>query len=244
VQGWLLAPLNADPPKKAAMITLVHGGPSSAATPNYFGEEGPALYLKAGYYVFMPNPRGSFGQGQAFTAANRRDFGGGDLKDILAGIDAVEKQAPIDDARLGMAGGSYGGFMGMWTNTQTHRFKAIVVGAGVSNWISYYGTNGIDEWLIPFYGKSAYDDPAPYVKTSPITWIKNARTPTFIYVGERDIEVPPGQSVEYWHALKELGVPTSLVIYPDEGHGIRNPEHSADVKARGLAWFKQYLGGP
>jgi dipeptidyl aminopeptidase/acylaminoacyl peptidase len=242
VQGWLLAPLNADPNRKAAMITMVHGGPSSASTPNYFGPFGAAPYLEAGYYVFYPNPRGSYGQGEAFTAANRRDFGGADLKDILAGIDAVEKVAPVDDQRLGMAGGSYGGFMGMWTNTQTKRFKAIVVGAGVSNWISYYGTNGIDEWLIPFYGKSAYDDPAPYVKTSPITWIKNARTPTFIYVGERDIEVPPTQSVEYWHALKELGVPTSLVIYPDEGHGIRNPEHAKDVKARSLAWFKQYLG--
>lgn len=243
VQGWLLAPIGADSAKKAAMITMVHGGPSSASTPNYFGDGGPADYLKAGYYVFYPNPRGSYGQGEAFTQANKRDFGGGDLRDILAGIDAALKVAPIDDARLGMAGGSYGGFMGMWANTQTNRFKAIVVGAGVSNWISYYGTNGIDEWLIPFYGKSAYDEPEPYVKTSPITFIKKARTPTFIYVGERDIEVPPGQSVEYWHALKELGVPVSLVIYPDEGHGIRAPANQADVRRRGLEWFATYLGG-
>ncbi|CAN5134743.1 hypothetical protein BH11PSE2_BH11PSE2_20000 [soil metagenome] len=242
VQGWLLTPIGADPKKKAAMITIVHGGPSSASVPTFVGDNGPADYLKAGYYVFMPNPRGSFGQGQAFTVANKRAFGIGDLRDILAGIDAAEKVAPIDDRRLGMAGGSYGGFMGMWTNTQTARFKAIVVGAGVSNWISYYGTNGIDEWLIPFYGMSAYADPDPYVKTSPITFISKAKTPTFIYVGERDIEVPPTQSVEYWHALKELGVPVSLVIYPDEGHGIRKPEHVMDVKARTMAWFKTYLG--
>jgi len=121
-----------------------------------------AALLDAGYYVFMPNPRGSYGQGEAFTAANRRDFGGGDLRDILAGIDAVEKIAPVDDARLGLTGGSYGGFMSMWANTKTNRFKAIVAGAGLSNWISYYGTNGIDQWMIQFFGKSAYDDPEAY----------------------------------------------------------------------------------
>jgi len=243
VQGWLLAPVNADPATKAPMITVVHGGPSSANVPNFLPARGGLSNLiNAGYYVFLPNPRGSYGQGEAFTMANRRDFGGGDLRDILAGIDAVEKVAPVDDNRLGLTGGSYGGFMAMWANTQTNRFKAIVAGAGLSDWISYYGTNGIDQWMIPFFGKSAYDDPEPYVKASAITYIKKARTPTFIYVGERDIEVPPTQSIEYWHALKELGVPTSLVIYPDEGHGIRGTEHAADVQRRTVGWFDKYLG--
>jgi len=242
VQGWLLTPVNADPAVKAPMITVVHGGPSSANVPNFIATGGLPNLIRAGYYVFLPNPRGSYGQGEAFTMANRRDFGGGDLRDILAGIDAVEKVAPVDDNRLGLTGGSYGGFMAMWANTQTNRFKAIVAGAGLSNWISYYGTNGIDQWMIPFFGKSAYDDPEPYVKASAITYIKKARTPTFIYVGERDIEVPPTQSIEYWHALKELGVPTSLVIYPDEGHGIRGTEHAADVQRRSVAWFDKYLG--
>jgi len=243
VQGWLLAPVNADPATKAPMITVVHGGPSSANVPNFLPARGGLSNLiNAGYYVFLPNPRGSYGQGEAFTMANRRDFGGGDLRDILAGIDAVEKVAPVDDNRLGLTGGSYGGFMAMWANTQTNRFKAIVAGAGLSDWISYYGTNGIDQWMIPFFGKSAYDDPEPYVKASAITYIKKAHTPTFIYVGERDIEVPPTQSVEYWHALKELGVPTSLVIYPDEGHGIRGAEHAADVQRRTVGWFDKYLG--
>ena len=242
VQGWLLVPANADPAAKAPMITVVHGGPASANVPNFLSTGGLPSLIRAGYYVFLPNPRGSYGQGEAFTMANRRDFGGGDLRDILAGIDAVEKVAPVDDNRLGLTGGSYGGFMAMWANTQTNRFKAIAAGAGLSNWISYYGTNGIDQWMIPFFGKSAYDDPDPYVKASAITYIKKARTPTFIYVGERDIEVPPTQSIEYWHALKELGVPTSLVIYPDEGHGIRGTEHAADVQRRTVAWFDQYLG--
>ncbi|KQU59197.1 peptidase S9 [Sphingomonas sp. Leaf339] len=243
VQGWLLAPVaTAKPAAKAPMVTIVHGGPASASTPNYvMRESGPGALLAAGYWVFLPNPRGSYGQGEAFTAANRRDFGGGDLRDILAGIDAVEKVAPIDDARLGLTGGSYGGFMSMWANTQTTRFKAIVAGAGLSNWISYYGTNGIDQWMIPFFGRSMYDDPEAYARVSAITVIKQAKTPTFVYVGERDIEVPPTQSIEYWHALKELGVPTSLVIYADEGHSIRDRDHSADVRRRSVAWFDRFL---
>jgi len=243
VQGWLLAPVGADKSVgKAAMVTIVHGGPASASTPSYIAREGgPGALLAAGYWVFLPNPRGSYGQGEAFTAANRRDFGGGDLRDILAGIDAVEKVAPIDDARLGLTGGSYGGFMSMWANTQTTRFKAIVAGAGLSNWISYYGTNGIDQWMIPFFGRSMYDDPEAYARVSAITFIRQAKTPTFIYVGERDIEVPPTQSIEYWHALKKLGVPTSLVIYADEGHSIRDRDHAADVRQRSVAWLDRFL---
>ncbi|MDO7844089.1 S9 family peptidase [Sphingomonas immobilis] len=242
VQGWLLAPVGADPKKKAPMITIVHGGPAAAHVPGYVAPgSSSADLLAAGYYIFLPNPRGSYGQGEAFTAANRRDFGGGDLRDILAGIDAVEKVAPIDDARLGLTGASYGGFMAMWANTQTQRFKAIVAGAGISNWISYYGTNGIDQWMLPYFGKTLYDDEAAYRAPSAIYFMKQARTPTFIWVGERDIEVPPTQSIEYWHALKDLGVPASLVIYPDEGHGVRGQGNAEDLRARTVAWFDRYL---
>jgi len=244
VQGWLLAPANADPAARAPMIVNVHGGPSAANVPNYIAEDGITADLaKAGYYVFEPNPRGSFGQGEAFTAANKRDFGGGDLKDILAGVDAVEKIAPVDENRLGLMGGSYGGFMAMWVNTQTNRFKGIVAGAGLSDWISYYGINGIDQWMIPFFGKSMYDDPKAYWDVSAIQFIRQAHTPTFIYVGERDIEVPPTQSIEYWHALKEMGVPTTLVIYPGEGHRLRDPAHSVDSRKRTVAWFDKYVKG-
>ncbi len=242
VQGWLLAPLGADPAVKHPMVTVVHGGPAAANVPNFVQRGAMADLLAAGYYVFLPNPRGSYGQGEAFTAANKRDFGGGDLRDILTGIDAVEKVAPIDDARLGLTGGSYGGFMAMWANTQTNRFKAIVAGAGLSNWVSYYGTNGIDQWMLPFFGKTLYDDPKAYQDVSAIYHMKAAKTPTFIYVGERDIEVPPTQSIEYWHALKDLGVATSLVIYPDEGHGIRGLANTADLRKRTVAWFDRYLG--
>ncbi len=244
VQGWLLAP-RTPPAGKAPMITLVHGGPSSASMPGYLSETSlNAALLKAGYYVFLPNPRGSYGQGEAFTAANKRDFGGGDLRDILAGIDAVERLAPIDDTRLGLGGCSYGGFMAMWANTQTDRFKGIVAGAGLSNWVSYYGTNGIDQWMLPFFGKSMYDDMKAYEDVSAIYQAKRAKTPTFIYVGERDIEVPPTQSIEWWHALKDRKVPVSLVIYPDAGHCVTGPEQSADVRQRAIAWYDRYVKTP
>jgi dipeptidyl aminopeptidase/acylaminoacyl peptidase len=237
IQGWLLTPIGADPHSAMPMITQVHGGPSSAATPHFLGSGTLVGLIDAGYAIFLPNPRGSFGQGEAFVRANRRDFGGGDLRDILAGIDAVERQAPIDDNRLGLMGGSYGGFMAMWANTQTDRFKAIVAAAGLSNWISYYSTNGINTWMLPFFGKTMYDDPEAYWNVSAVNFARQAHTPTFIYVGERDIEVPPTQSIEWWHALKDMGVPTSLVIYADEGHGLRQPEHRADAEKRTNAWI-------
>lgn len=242
VQGWLQAPAKVEPGKTYPMVVIVHGGPSSAVT-SRFGSSGTVYdLLKAGYYVFQPNPRGSFGQGEAFKTSNRRDFGGGDLRDILAGVDAVEKIAPVDDKRLGVFGHSYGGYMTMWTVTHSQRFKAAVAGAGIANWISYYGQNGIDQWMVPFFGDTAYNDPAIYDKLSPIRTIKDAKTPTFIYVGERDVETPAAQSMEFWHGLKAMNVETSLVIYQDEGHGIRRPENRTDLTNRIVGWFNAHLG--
>jgi dipeptidyl aminopeptidase/acylaminoacyl peptidase len=138
-------------------------------------------------------------------------------------------------------GGSYGGFMTMWAVTQTKRFKAGVADAGISDWQSYYGENGIDAWMLPYFGASVYEDPAVYARSSPITFIRNVQTPTFAYVGERDIECPAPQTLEFWHALKTLGVPTSSVIYPGEGHALCDPAHIADAERRTLAWFERYL---
>jgi dipeptidyl aminopeptidase/acylaminoacyl peptidase len=241
LQGWLLAPLGAPAQKRAPMIVQVHGGPSYAEQPSYVWTGTVRALLDHGYYVFEPNPRGSFGQGEAFTRANVRDFGGGDFRDILTGIDAVEKIAPIDDQRLGIVGHSYGGFMSMWAVTHTSRFKAAVAGAGIANWVSYYGQNGIDEWMLPFFGASVYDDFAVYRAVSPIESIKAAKTPTLVYVGERDLETPAPQSLEFWHGLTAMGVPTTLVIYPGEGHSLRDPQHKHDREARILGWFDRYL---
>ena len=195
----------------------------------------------SGYFVLLPNPRGSYGNGEAFTQANVNDFGYGDLRDIEAGVDAAVKAAPIDPNRTGIIGWSYGGYMTMWAVTQTTRFKAAVAGAGIANWQSYYGQNRIDTWMLPFFGASVYDKPEAYSRSSPITFIKKVKTPTLVLHGDRDSEVPTPQGYEFWHALKALNVPTELVIYPDEGHAIAKPEHQRDIEERLVAWFDRYL---
>ncbi len=242
ISGWLLEPRRLRPGKVHPMVVQIHGGPSAAARPRYTGRGDIKDLIDRGYFVFLPNPRGSYGQGERFTAANVRDFGYGDLRDVLAGVGAVERSAPVDDRRLGIMGWSYGGYMTMWAVTQTHRFRAAVAGAGIANWQSYYGQNGIDRWMTPFFGATVYADPAVYAKSSPITFIKQVKTPTLVVVGERDVECPAPQSLEFWHALTTLGVPSSLVIYAGEGHGIRKPANRADITHRTLAWFKRYLG--
>jgi dipeptidyl aminopeptidase/acylaminoacyl peptidase len=246
IQGWLLAPIQVESGKKYPMVVLIHGGPSSAETPEWPASFGMSRAIIAalssrGYYVLMPNPRGSYGQGEEFTRANVKDFGVGDLRDILAGVDAAIKKRPIDPARLGVTGWSYGGFMTMWTATQTNRFHGAVAGAGIANWQSYYGQNLIDQWMIPFFGASVYDDPAVYEKSSPIHFIKKVKTPTLVIVGERDAECPSSQSYEFWHALKTLGVPTELIVYPGEGHLFVKPENQADRMDQTVAWFDKYL---
>ncbi len=241
VQGWLLLPDATPKAGKIAMITQIHGGPAWANRPRFVGSGEERVLLDAGYAMFLPNPRGSYGQGEAFTRANVRDFGYGDLRDILAGVDAAERAAPIDDHRLGLTGWSYGGYMTMFAVTQTNRFRAAVAGAGISDWQSYYGENGIDAWMIPYFGASVYADPAIYAKSSPMTFIRNVRTPTLAVVGENDIECPAPQTMEFWHALNDLGVPTASVIYAGEGHRMHDPRHLADYQQRSLAWFAKYL---
>jgi len=245
VQGWLVGPAVRPAGKRYPMIVHVHGGPSAAVLP-LFGTD-YSLYttihewVAHGYYIFMPNPRGSFGQGEAFARANIRDFGGGDFRDILAGVDAAEKIAPIDEHRLGIHGHSYGGFMVMWAVTQTDRFRTAIAGAGISDWISYYGLNGVDTWMLPFFGSSMYDSPDLYRRMSPLEFIKHVRTPTLLYTGEYDVEVPAEQSFEFWHALKDLGVTTDLHVYSGEGHLIQQSAHILDLRQRLPAWFDRYL---
>jgi dipeptidyl aminopeptidase/acylaminoacyl peptidase len=246
IQGWLMPPSKVEADKKYPMVTLVHGGPSSVTTSEWPASFGMSRAIIAalssrGYYVLLPNPRGSYGQGEEFTRANVKDFGHGDLRDNLAGIDAVLKKYPINPDRLGVTGWSYGGFMTMWTVTQTDRFRAAVAGAGIANWQSYYGQNLIDQWMIPFFGASVYDDPAVYEKSSPIRFIQNVKTPTLVIVGERDAECPASQSYEFWHALRTLGVPTKLIVYPGEGHLFIDPKNQIDRLEQTVAWFDKYL---
>ena len=236
VQGWLLSP-PAPPSGKAAMVVIVHGGPASAVRPSW--NDQALLLASQGYFVFLPNPRGWFGQGEAFTRANVKDFGYGDLRDILKGVDAVLASAPVDPARSASrpelrrvhdhVGGDADG-----------RFRAAVASAGIASWESYYGQNRIDQWMLPYFGKTVYDDPEVYAR-SPITFIKKVKTPTLVLQGERDAEVPLPQAYEFWHALRSLGVETQLVVYGDEGHHIRQPAHVRDRTQRIVGWFDSHL---
>lgn len=243
VQGWLILPAidPLNPDKKVPMITQVHGGPAVASQPRFISVGLERSLLDRGYALFLPNPRGSYGQGEDFTASNVRDFGYGDLRDILTGVDAAIAAAPIDPQRQGIMGHSYGGFMTMWTVTQTNRFKAAVAGAGISNWQSYYGENGIDQWMIPYFGAAVYDDPAVYARSSPINFIRQVKTPTLSMVGAADLECPAPQTQEFGHALKALGIPASTIIYAGEGHAFRDPANLADREKRTLDWFDKYL---
>ncbi len=242
IQGWLLYPAHYDAHKRYPMVVVAHGGPAGAARIDW-----PEVFFNTnelsahGYFVFYPNPRGSFGQGEKFTQGNVKDFGYGDFRDIMTGVDEIVKTLPVDDGRIGITGWSYGGYMAMWAVTQTNRFRAAVSGAGLSNWQSYYGENDIDEWMPPYFGATVYDDPAVYARSAPMTFIKNVKTPTLVLVGERDGECPSPQSREFWHALKALGVETQLVIYPGEGHVFLQPEHRRDVMERMTRWFDQHL---
>jgi dipeptidyl aminopeptidase/acylaminoacyl peptidase len=242
VQGWLIYPKNFDASKKYPLVLCVHGGPGDGVQPNWPSAHAYFMALPAhGYFLLLPNPRGSFGQGEAFTRANVKDFGYGDWRDDMAGVDEAIRTAPIDPQRLGLTGWSYGGYMTMWGVTQTDRFKAAVAGAGIANWSSYYGENKIDQWMIPFFGKSVYDDPEVYARSAPMTFIKKVKTPTLVLVGDSDGECPTPQSYEFWHALKTLGVKTQLVVYEREGHMFVKPEHLRDVMSRTVAWFDEYL---
>jgi dipeptidyl aminopeptidase/acylaminoacyl peptidase len=242
IQGWLTYPIDYNPTRRYPLVVQVHGGPGSVARPRWpitFFDF--TLLSHVGYFVLRPNPRGSFGQGEAFTRANVKDFGYGDLRDILAGVDSVVKNFPVDSQRVGVGGWSYGGFMTMWAVTQTNRFRASVAGAGIANWQSYYGQNEIPQWVIPFFGASVYDDPAIYARSSPINFIKAVKTPALILVGERDGACPPPQSFEFWRALQELKVESQLVVYPNEGHNIAGLEHRRDIMRRVTEWFDHHL---
>jgi dipeptidyl aminopeptidase/acylaminoacyl peptidase len=245
VQGWLMYPRNYDPNRRYPMVVVPHGGPGCATLPYYPSNADytatTSVLSTLGYFLFYPNPRGSLGQGQNYIRGNVKDLGYADFRDILTGIDQVEKTMPVDSNRLGITGWSWGGYWTMWSVTQTDRFRAAVSGAGIVNLESYYGENDIDKWMLPYFGATVYDDPAIYARSSAITFIKKVKTPTLEVVGQYDGECPTPQSREFWHALRDLGVPTQLVIYAGEGHAIRDPEDQRDIMERMVNWFDKYL---
>jgi dipeptidyl aminopeptidase/acylaminoacyl peptidase len=242
VQGLLVRPDDARGP--LPLVTLIHGGPTSLWSYDFPGARSMGwvqLLAAEGFAVLLPNPRGSMGWGTTFAEANIGDMGGGDWADIVAGVDYCVAEGIGDPDRLGVGGWSYGGYMTAWAVTQTTRFKAAVAGASITNWISFHGVSTIPDFDATFYQVDPFNWDGHYGQFSPMAHVRNVTTPTLFLHGERDPICPLGQAHEMWRALKELGVPTQLAVYPREGHGIREREHARDVLERAVGWWKRYL---
>jgi dipeptidyl aminopeptidase/acylaminoacyl peptidase len=223
---------------KLPLIVLIHGGPTGRWGDSI--ETWGQLLATHGYAVFYPNIRGSVGYGEKFVESNRGDWGGGDFKDVMAGVDDLVKRGIADPEKLGIGGWSYGGYMAEWAITQTNVFKAAVSGAGMANLISEFGTEDHpagDEW---FFGVP-WEKPEGFLNSSPFVHLKNAKTPTLVLQGDADTVDPLGQSQELYRGLKRYGVETELVVYPREPHGFHEEKHLVDRLNRILAWYDKYL---
>ncbi len=240
IEAGLLIPPGRVSGQHLPLVVLVHGGPTGRWADRFhsWGQ----LLVTRGFVLLYPNIRGSTGYGHEFLAKNRRDWGGGDFQDVMAGVDHLIEQGFADPNRLGIGGWSYGGYMAAWAVTQTNRFKASVSGAPMTDLASEYGTesagiNAYDTW---FMG-TPYENLDLFVERSPVTHVRNASTPTLILCGEDDQTDPIGQCQQFHRGLKRYDVETRLVLYPREGHGIREEKHQLDVLKRMLDWFEKYM---
>ncbi len=239
IQGLLYLPRDGDA-TRLPLVAYVHGGPTGT-----WSRQFPIIHwlllAQTGYAVLLPNPRGSSGRGQEFARANLGDMGGGDLKDILAGVDALVRDGIVDDDRVAITGGSYGGFMASWAVTQTDRFAASIPYAVVTNWLSFHNTTNIGQFDRLFLQGDPYDPEGPYSRWSPVYHAHKCKTPTLILHGEDDLCTPLPQATEFYNALVEAGCETELVVYPREGHGWTEREHQIDTWNRIRDWLAKHL---
>ena len=245
IEGIVVYPVGYQRGTRYPTVALIHGGPSGVWTqsfPSSWGNFGQ-VWAGKGWVVFYPNVRGSSAYGEKFLAANVRDWGGGDYQDIQTGLDNLIAKGIADPNRLGQAGWSYGGYMTAWTLTQTNRFKAVMVGAGLTNMYSMYSTNDLQRTLEAYFGAQPWDDVEAYRRASAMTFIKQARTPTLILHGGSDVRVPPSQAQELYMGLRKNGVPVEMVLFPREPHGLQEPRHRLDKMRREYAWFSKYVLG-
>ncbi|HYB97097.1 MAG TPA: S9 family peptidase [Vicinamibacterales bacterium] len=246
IEGVLLKPVGYQSGKRYPTLVVAHGGPAGAFVNGFRfgGLEGGQVWAGNGWAVFYPNPRGSSNYGENTLRANVNDWGGGDFKDINTGVDALVARGIADPEKLAHIGWSYGGYMTAWTITQTTRYKAAMVGAGLTNMWSMYGTNDIPSVLIAYFGGIPNKQTLPlYLDRSAMTHIDKASTPTLILHGANDERVPTGQAYELYRGLKDRGTPTQLVFYPREGHGITEYYHQKDRMQRIYDWVTKYTLG-
>jgi dipeptidyl aminopeptidase/acylaminoacyl peptidase len=246
VEGVLLKPVGFQSGKRYPTLVVAHGGPAGAYVNGFRlgGLEGGQVWAGKGWAVFYPNPRGSSNYGQKTLAANVNDWGGGDFKDIMTGVDALIARGIADPDKLSHIGWSYGGYMTAWVITQTTRFKAAMVGAGLTNMWSMYGTNDIPSVLIAYFGGIPNKQTLPlYLDRSAMSHIDKVTTPTLILHGANDERVPVGQAYELYRGLKDRGKATELVFYPREGHGFTEYYHQKDRMQRIYDWVTKYTLG-
>lgn len=243
MQGLLITPVGYQPGRKCPLVMWVHGGPTGVSASRYYATFGwNQLLANAGYAVFLPNYRGSVGWGLEFAESNIGDMGGRDFEDMLLGIDSLIAAGIADPDRLAIAGWSYGGFTSAWAVSQTKRFRAAIMGAGISHWLSFHGKSALADWDAIHYGASPYAANGQFQKFSPLTYYENLQTPTLILHGAEDQDVPVEQAYLFHRALKDNGVPTELVVYPREDHAVKERLHLVDMSKRVLAWMQRYLG--
>jgi dipeptidyl aminopeptidase/acylaminoacyl peptidase len=245
IEGLLFKPLHYKTGQRVPLITVVHGGPAGYyLNAFYSGYVYPyQVFAAKGYAVLLPNPRGSGNYGYAFRKANFKDWGGEDYWDIMRGVDSVIDMGVAHPDSLAIMGWSYGGYMTSWIITQTDRFKAASVGAGVTNLYSFTGQTDIPEFMKSYWGVWPWDDPQLYQGRSAVYHIQNVKTPTLIQHGEADARVPIAQGRELYIGLKKMGVPVKFVIYPRQPHGIREPRLLMDAMRRNLEWVERWLRG-
>ena len=246
IEGLLTYPVNYKQGERVPLLLVIHGGPAGVFLQSFIASPSPypvAAFASRGYAVLRANPRGSSGYGKDFRYANYKDWGGKDYQDLMTGVDHVINMGVADPDKLGVMGWSYGGFMTSWVITQTKRFKAASVGAGVTNLASFTGTADIPSFLPDYFGGEFWNADQIYRDHSPVYKTKGVSTPTLIQHGAADERVPLSQGKEFYNALKRQNCPVKMVVYPRTPHGISEPRLLQDAMTRNLQWFDEHLRG-
>ena len=245
IEGVVYKPAGFDPRKQYPLLVVIHGGPTGVDQPivnadRYYPIE---RFVAKGALVLKPNYRGSAGYGEKFRALNVRNLGVGDYADVISGVDALIAKGWVDKDRLGSMGWSQGGYISAFITASSDRFKAVSVGAGISDWMTYYANTDITPFTRQYLHATPWDDPEIYKRTSPISYIAKAKTPTLIQHGENDRRVPIPNAFVLRQALEDRGVPVKMVVYKGFGHGITKPKQQRAVMEENEKWFAQYIWG-
>jgi dipeptidyl aminopeptidase/acylaminoacyl peptidase len=247
IEGVLSTPAEFDPNKKYPLLVLIHGGPAWASFPIHsgcFNDKYPVeQFIEKGFIVLEPNYRGSSGYGNEFLKANYRNLGIGDYHDVISGVDALVDKGIADKDRVGVMGWSQGGYISAFCSTYSDRFKAVSVGGGITNWRSHYVNTDIPYFVRMHLGNDPWNDPEIYSKTSPMTYIKSASTPTLIQHGERDVRVPTTNAYELYQGLRDMEVETELILFKGMAYSSDQPGMNVAVMKQNLMWFSHYILG-